>query len=201
MGRFYTVWAGKVPGIYESWADCKFQTEGFSGAKYKSFPTRAAAEEAYTGIKAAPAAPSVGDMYLAVDGACNSEGVGEFRGVLMPGRVEVFGFGPHPHSTNNVMEFLAICKGLRWIADRGLRIPLYSDSKVAILWLENGTGTCNTTHPPPTGSAVSDEIATAEKWLRAVRAKLPNLYGEVVGLVAKWDTKARGEIPADYGRK
>lgn len=35
---------GKVPGIYPTWEDCKAQTEGVSGAIYKSFPTREEAE-------------------------------------------------------------------------------------------------------------------------------------------------------------
>src|SRR5690606_36079910 len=46
--KFYVVWKGKRPGIYESWADCKAQIEGFKGAQYKSFPSFAAAKTAYS---------------------------------------------------------------------------------------------------------------------------------------------------------
>jgi len=35
--KFYAVKSGKTPGIYNTWEDCKAQTDGFSGAVYKSF--------------------------------------------------------------------------------------------------------------------------------------------------------------------
>ncbi len=37
--KFYVVRKGKTPGIYENWADCKAQVDGFSGADFKSFLT------------------------------------------------------------------------------------------------------------------------------------------------------------------
>jgi ribonuclease HI len=37
--KFYVVWKGKKPGIYEKWNDCKKQVEGVEGALYKGFPT------------------------------------------------------------------------------------------------------------------------------------------------------------------
>ena len=45
--KFYVVWHGVEPGIYESWADCQAQIKNFKGAVYKSFDTHEAAEEAY----------------------------------------------------------------------------------------------------------------------------------------------------------
>lgn len=42
--KYYAVRNGRMPGIYETWDDCRKQTEGFSGAVFKSFPERAAAE-------------------------------------------------------------------------------------------------------------------------------------------------------------
>lgn len=44
-GKFYAVKVGKTPGIYNNWDDCKAQTEGFSGAVYKSFKTAAEAAD------------------------------------------------------------------------------------------------------------------------------------------------------------
>ena len=43
--KYYAVRAGRSPGIYESWDDCKKQVMGFSGAVYKSFPLKAEAEQ------------------------------------------------------------------------------------------------------------------------------------------------------------
>lgn len=42
--KFYAVKAGRQKGIFLSWDDCKNSISGYSGAKYKSFPTRAEAE-------------------------------------------------------------------------------------------------------------------------------------------------------------
>lgn len=45
--KFYVVWSGKTPGIYDTWDDCRRQVHGQQGAQYKSFPDRASAEEAF----------------------------------------------------------------------------------------------------------------------------------------------------------
>ncbi|MCO7224953.1 ribonuclease H family protein [Pleionea sp. CnH1-48] len=47
--KFYVVWKGREPGIYTDWMSCKKQVDGFTGARYKSYPTRAEAEEAFKG--------------------------------------------------------------------------------------------------------------------------------------------------------
>ena len=44
--KYYVVWRGVCPGIYENWTECKLQTVGFEGALYKSFASRAEAEAA-----------------------------------------------------------------------------------------------------------------------------------------------------------
>ncbi len=43
-GKFYAVRVGRTPGIYLSWDACRKNIEGFSGAVYKSFKTKAEAE-------------------------------------------------------------------------------------------------------------------------------------------------------------
>lgn len=47
--KFYVVWQGRTPGIYTDWNSCKAQVEKFAGARYKSFPTQAEAEQAFKG--------------------------------------------------------------------------------------------------------------------------------------------------------
>ncbi|XP_070556831.1 ribonuclease H1-like [Ptychodera flava] len=45
MGRwFYAVRVGRKPGIYATWDDCQKQVTGFSGARFKKFPTQNEAE-------------------------------------------------------------------------------------------------------------------------------------------------------------
>ncbi len=43
--KYYAVRKGYKTGIFENWEDCKSQTQGFSGAEYKSFPTLDQAEK------------------------------------------------------------------------------------------------------------------------------------------------------------
>lgn len=44
---------GKTPGIYLTWNDCKAQTDGYSGAIYKSFQSAEEAENFVRGTAAA----------------------------------------------------------------------------------------------------------------------------------------------------
>lgn len=47
--KYYVVWEGMEPGIYDNWEDCKEQIERYPGAKYKSFKTKEEAVAAYRG--------------------------------------------------------------------------------------------------------------------------------------------------------
>lgn len=47
MQKFYVVWAGHHPGVYDNWDDCLEQVKNFPGAKYKAFNSAAVAAEAY----------------------------------------------------------------------------------------------------------------------------------------------------------
>lgn len=47
--KFYVVWEGREPGIYEDWDDCLAQVDGFPGAKYKSFKSQEEAVKAFRG--------------------------------------------------------------------------------------------------------------------------------------------------------
>lgn len=43
--KFYVVKKGRIPGIYETWDQCKAQTDGFAGAEYKGFETEEEAKK------------------------------------------------------------------------------------------------------------------------------------------------------------
>lgn len=45
--KYYVVWAGETPGIYDNWPDAQAQISHWPGARYKSFKTLAEATEAY----------------------------------------------------------------------------------------------------------------------------------------------------------
>ena len=50
--KYYVVWIGKKPGIYDSWAKCQEQVNGFPNAEYKSFTRKEDAERAFKDIEA-----------------------------------------------------------------------------------------------------------------------------------------------------
>ena len=41
--KFYVVWEGRSPGVYDSWDECQAQVDGYPGARYKSFGSNAEA--------------------------------------------------------------------------------------------------------------------------------------------------------------
>ena len=45
--KYYVVWVGRHPGIYESWEECQAETDGFPNARYKAFSNRTEAILAY----------------------------------------------------------------------------------------------------------------------------------------------------------
>jgi len=45
--KFYVVWKGRKTGIFTTWEECADQVKGFTGAEYKAFASRAAAERAF----------------------------------------------------------------------------------------------------------------------------------------------------------
>lgn len=207
--KYYVVWEGVSPGIYQSWTDCQLQVKGYEGAKYKSFDTREEAEQAFASSPyqyirkhtssapqtAQPASdvlpPCVIDNSLAVDAACSGNpGPMEYRGVHVASQQQVFHYGP-VKGTNNIGEFLAIVHGLALLKQKGLDMPIYSDSVNAINWVRQKK--CKTKLPRTAETeGLFQMIERAEKWLH------DNTY---TTRILKWETQKWGEIPADFGRK
>ncbi len=203
--KFYVVWKGINPGVYDSWNECKHQIDNFEGALYKSFDTKEFAFEAYNkgpwnyiGKNAKENSPKkiisseiIKDS-IAVDAACSGNpGPMEYRGVYVESNQELFRIGPCEKGTNNIGEFLAIVHGLAFLQKQNLDIPIYSDSVNAILWIKNKK--CKTKlEPCEVNKPIFELIERAEKWLKE------NTYKNKI---LKWETGKWGEIPADFGRK
>ncbi|SFB68682.1 ribonuclease HI [Flagellimonas taeanensis] len=206
--KFYVVWKGKHPGIFESWADCKAQIEGFKGAQYKSFPTFVEAKKAYNGNYSDYKGTSKGKSELsqqellkigdpnynsiAVDAASSGNpGKMEYRGVDTKTKKVLFHQGPFEQGTSNVGEFLALVHGLAFLKQKKSDRILYSDSRIAIGWVRKGK--CGTKlDKTAKNENLFELIQRAEDWLKKNRYTTP---------IVKWETKAWGEIPADFGRK
>ncbi|KAL7441468.1 hypothetical protein ACHAXM_011515 [Skeletonema potamos] len=73
--KWYAVAKGRVPGIYQTWDECKAQTAGFSGAIFKSFKARGDAQVFMISNGASPP-PAAADA-----SSCSSVGKKRARGV------------------------------------------------------------------------------------------------------------------------
>lgn len=206
--KYYTVWNGVNPGVYDSWTDCQLQIKNFKGALYKSFTTREEAEEALnspahyylhpseksgqTSHVAKKQLPENFDTNcLAVDAACSGNpGPMEYRGVYLLTGQEIFHYGP-VYGTNNIGEFLAIVHGLALLKKQGLNMTIYSDSRNALNWVKQKKCKTKLERTERT-EQLFQMIERAEKWLRENTYTMP---------VLKWETEQWGEVPADFGRK
>ena len=210
--KYYVVWMGHLPGVYTEWPSAKQQIDGYKGAKYKSFPDRSQAEAAFrkgfdsylkkslgaTSQKspnprsAAETTSKIISQSISVDAACSGNpGKMEYQGVTTSGGKRLFhrAFGL---GTNNIGEFLALVHALAFLQKQQQpKLPIYTDSKIAMGWIRKGK--CKTTLPRNARTAeLYDLIDRAEDWLKS---------NQITNPVYKWNTKAWGEIPADFGRK
>lgn len=201
--KYYVVWVGQKPGIYRLWSECKIQIEGVENAKYKSFESAEEAKKAFAGdwksfynkqaqLKNGTTGSKPTGDFLAVDAACSGNpGRMEYRGVYPRTGQEIFHQGPFEQGTNNIGEFLAIVHALALQVSKQTKLPIYSDSMNALAWVKKKK--CNTKlDQTPANEVIFDLIDRAENWLQTHTWNIPLL---------KWDTKAWGEIPADFGRK
>lgn len=207
--KFYVVWYGNPAGIFGSWKECQLSIKGVSGAQYKSFETFAEAKTAYNkeyadykgkgGKKkkslSAEELKKIGDPNLysiAVDAASSGNpGKMEYRGVDTQTQEQLFHQGPFEQGTNNVGEFLALVHGIAYLKQKNSDRFVYSDSRIAMGWVKKKK--CNTKLKQTSkNKKLFELIKRAENWLKK------NSYSTEV---VKWETKAWGEIPADFGRK
>jgi len=208
--KYYVVWVGKSPGIYTNWADCQAQVNQMKDAKFKSFDSMAEAEKAYKagwklywgqGQKSKASKASLTSIHkqedidfdsISVDvGTSGNPGPVEYQGVDTRTGELIFAVGPVNKGTNNLGEFLAIVHALAYLKKQGSTRTVYSDSVNAINWVKKKA----------VSTTLERDKSTEEIWTlvdRAVKWLQTNAYENKV---LKWETKAWGEIKADYGRK
>lgn len=218
--RFYVVWKGRNPGVYDDFNDAMEQVDDYPGAMFKSYPSSAAAAEAYrkgecrtdrselSGLLVGAGEnnlPKAGqpDYFQfqeidlngwAVDASClGNPGKMEYRGVeLMSGR-ELFRVGPFDKSTNNIGEFLAIVHALAMQKQMGEKHTIYSDSVTGMAWVRNRKVKTQLTREP----ANEKSFKMMERALSWLNSNPSAGYPKIL----KWETERWGEIPADFGRK
>lgn len=211
--KFYVVWVGRKPGIYDSWQACQEQIDHFPKAKYKSYKSKLEAEKAYqaswqkaynisnsttkskaTFTSEASLEENSAIIYdsISVDAACSGNpGILEYQGVDTKTGENIFHQGPIPKGTNNLGEFLAIVHALALLKKEGSSKAIYTDSITAMSWVRNkrvNTNLVKDTETEYLWSLIDRAIA----WLDN------NTYSNSI---LKWETDKWGEIKADFGRK
>jgi ribonuclease HI len=203
--KYYVVWQGHEPGVYDSWAECQQQVKGFPNAKYKAFKSRKAAKDAFiegadayrkskTRSNAHREIPNhIESNALSVDAACSGNpGIMEYRGVWIKDGTELFRKGPFKRGTNNIGEFLAIVHAAALLDKQGYEdIPIYTDSRTALAWVRKKKVNTKLKFDR-TNHRLKKLVMRAENWLKV---------NDIPNPLKKWNTKNWGEIPADFGRK
>ncbi len=206
--KFYVVWNGIKPGIYNSWEECKEQVEGFKKAQYKGFFTKEEAlmafekpYEEFAGLKGQKKKLTESEIKkfgkpfgeaIAVDAAFNGKKkLLEYKGIFIETSTQIFHYGPIEGGSNNIGEFLALVHALAYQVKNKMKFPVYSDSVTAMSWIK--AKKCRSKVRINEKDKVFELILRAEKWL------LTNDISEFE--ILKWNSEGWGEIPADFGRK
>lgn len=158
--KFYVVWQGRKPGIYQDWPSTLAQVDKFPGAKYKSFKTLAEAQAAFSGngsasdkcysAKKTPAKNAIktysadevsslqADIKIFTDGACepNPGQAGSGMAIYRNNEIHSLWYGLYnPQGTNNTAELnglhQALIKAQELLAQQ-LSVVIFCDSKYAI---------------------------------------------------------------------
>lgn len=216
--RFYVVWVGRQPGVYDNLEDAMEQVDDFPGATFKSYSSAQAAANAFRHGTVSEDKKDLGNLLLdnqrsnmpksgkpdyfsfpeidlngwAVDASCQGNpGTMEYRGVELMSGKELFRVGPFQKSTNNIGEFLAIVHALALMESRGEKHTIYTDSVTGMAWVRNRKVKTQLTREPVNEKSFQ-MMERALSWLNTHTYSTP---------ILKWQTEKWGEVPADFGRK
>ena len=159
--KYYVVWVGRQTGVFTDWSSAQQAVDKFAGARFKAFPTRVEAEQAYRDGKNSAAYPRRGaakpsgvkdeprsntstaseapfDVRIYCDGACepNPGNAGSGIVVYRKGKLAELWYGLYdPEGTNNSAELNALHHGLRMAQseiDADNTVEVLSDSKYSL---------------------------------------------------------------------
>lgn len=200
----YVVRQGKKPGVYTSWKQCQAQVRGFPAARFKAFTNKEDAHKAYElwYVAGSSAKLYVQEMIrsgvvekesICVDAACKGNpGDLERRCVRTSDHKELFRSKVYTEGTVNIWEYIALLRGMKWLIDNNKQDHIiYSDSRTAMSRVSKGkhNSMLNRTNR---NVELKYALEQRELWFTKIKPKIA---------VMKRNTKDRGEIPADFGRK
>ena len=157
-GKFYVVWSGRRTGVFTDWGATERAVDKYPGARFKSFPTRAEAEQAFARGSDAIPTKTAGrqkltppekerrsthvahrfEVSIYCDGACepNPGNAGSGIVVYRGGKLAELWYGLyHPQGTNNTAELNALYHALNMAEAEitaGNTVEVCSDSAYSI---------------------------------------------------------------------
>ena len=205
--KYYVVWEGNSPGIYNSWEECLLQVKAYPNAKYKAYDSIEDAKDAFVGGYSSKTKildkrtvgarqkwqDFVPEGSITVDAACEGNpGKMEYRGVDPYTGQEIFHIGPLANGTNNIGEFLALVHALALFKNQqNNNATIFTDSMTAISWIKRKKANTKLAFDYR-NKEIKDLLVRATQWL------MNNSFSNPI---KKWETDKWGEIPADFGRK
>lgn len=221
--KYYVVWRGNRPGIYDSWEECQAQVKGVAGAQFKSFETpelaRAAYARPYSEAVEFPSRPAASKETATTDALFIDEnGMTAVReGVVNPPVLDSLAVDAACSGNPGVMEYQGV-----YVASRTqifhFSAPVGTNNIGEFLAIVHGLAYLKKNNLK---QIIYSDSVNAINWVRRkeCRTKLP-LTPQTADLwalirraeawlqantytteIRKWDTDRWGEIPADFGRK
>ncbi len=224
--RFYVVWKGRVPGVYDNLDDAMEQVDNFPGALFKSYDSPQAAAEAFRRSEVREDKKDLGNLLLNAPG---ENTLAASRGNMPEsGKPDYFSF---PEIDLNGWAVDASCqgnpgrmeyRGVELMTGRELfRVGPFEKSTnnigeflaiVHALALMQQSGETHTIYSDSvTGMAwvrnrkvktqLSREPVNEQSFRMMERALSWLNTHQYMTHILKWQTERWGEIPADFGRK
>ncbi len=224
--KYYAVAKGVRPGLYTSWPEAEQQVRGFAGALYRSFPSRAEAEQWLKSPSYSPGKkntsskksshtdtdPKPGEVTIYTDGgSINNPGPGGYGIVQIYGDERLEKNGGFRLTTNNRMELTAVIVALRELEYRDKHITVYTDSSYVVNGISKGwakkwrkNGWIKSDKQPAVNPDLWSELLDLTepldiefRWVRGHAGNpLNERCDELVGLSARQDN-----LPEDKGYK
>ena len=162
--KFHVVWSGRQTGVFTDWATTQRAVDKYVGARFKSFPTRAEAEQAFGRGGYARISPQTAGRHKAstpdsehrvmhtahqfnvsiyCDGACEPNPGNAGSGIVLyrVGELAELWFGLYnPMGTNNTAELNALYHALRMAEAEiktGNSVEVCSDSAYSLNCIRN----------------------------------------------------------------
>lgn len=223
MGKFYVVWAGRAPGVYPTWDECRRQVDGFSGAVFRSFRTSEAAAAALA------AGPDAKESVEPTPAKARTDARTKPRTKPRDDSTAVTGERPEVFAAGAIAVDAACSGNPGPMEYRGVALssgeelfrlgPMHGTNNLGeflaivhgMAWLmkQGSAGPVFTDSRVAigwvgrgrVGSTLKRDVQSNKVWTLVDRAHTWLAANVERPTILKWPTRRWGEIPADFGRK